>query len=312
MNGNVLKTETVEHGKSATAPEAPLVEGYTFDRWSDDFSNVTRNMYVQTMYNKDDIVKPSYDVKFETNGGTEVKSITQELGTIVSVKDINNKKTTKEGHTFAGWFTDEALTTAYAEVTMPKDGFTLYAKWDVNLFDVNFVDYNGKALKTEKVEFGKGATAPAEPTREGYTFANWNKDFSNVKNNMTVKATYTKNEVPVNPEPPVNPGDQGALVVERGITTPVVDNLPAPAVENVAQNDNIVVEQQENNETQEIDTENIGDDESPLSGRENGSRCILHWWILLIVAILTVIYTFDINKKKKQIRELEEEYLETV
>ena len=60
-------------------------------------------------------------------------------------------------------------------------------------YTVTFVDYNGTELKVETVERGNSATAPANPTRNGYTFAGWDKTFDNVTCDLTVTATYTKN-----------------------------------------------------------------------------------------------------------------------
>jgi len=58
-------------------------------------------------------------------------------------------------------------------------------------YTVTFVDWDGKELKTEPVTHGGEATAPiTDPTREGYTFKNWDTDFSNVTGNLTVKALY--------------------------------------------------------------------------------------------------------------------------
>ena len=52
-------------------------------------------------------------------------------------------------------------------------------------YTVTFVDGQGNTLKTEKVESGKAATPPADdPTRDGYTFDGWDKDFSKVTGNM--------------------------------------------------------------------------------------------------------------------------------
>lgn len=46
----VLKTETVEFKKSATAPTLPNRTGYTFSGWDVDFSNVTSNLTVTAQY----------------------------------------------------------------------------------------------------------------------------------------------------------------------------------------------------------------------------------------------------------------------
>ena len=63
-------------------------------------------------------------------------------------------------------------------------------------YTVTFKDYDGTVLKTETVESGKSATAPADPTRAGYTFNGWDKTFDNVTGNLTVTATYTQITAP--------------------------------------------------------------------------------------------------------------------
>ena len=60
-------------------------------------------------------------------------------------------------------------------------------------WDVEFVDWDGTILATMKVPNGEAATAPADPTREGYTFIGWDKDFSHVTDHMTVTAQYQIN-----------------------------------------------------------------------------------------------------------------------
>lgn len=64
-------------------------------------------------------------------------------------------------------------------------------------YTVVFKDYDGTVLKTCTVEKGGSATAPAAPTRSGYTFDGWDKDFSNVTSNLIVTAKYVKAGVPV-------------------------------------------------------------------------------------------------------------------
>lgn len=45
-----LKVQYVRSGEAAEAPEAPEIEGYTFSRWSDDFTSVYRDMVITAYY----------------------------------------------------------------------------------------------------------------------------------------------------------------------------------------------------------------------------------------------------------------------
>ena len=115
-------------------------------------------------------------------------------GTILKTEQVEQGKSAiapanpmREGYTFIGWDTDFSNVQSDLIITAQ------YEPYDPSkpiIFNVTFQDWDGTILKTEQVEQGKSATAPANPVREGYTFIGWDTDFSNVQSDLTVKALY--------------------------------------------------------------------------------------------------------------------------
>lgn len=85
-------------------------------------------------------------------------------------------------------------------VTITYEGQTI--SFLVNViptYAVTFKDWDGAVLKTETVQTGNAATAPAQPEREGYDFIGWDQDFSTINSNTIITATYIKK-----PDAPAN------------------------------------------------------------------------------------------------------------
>ena len=188
-NGDtVLSTQNIAHGASAVAPEIPTKVGHTFTGWDKEFSNVTSNLEVNAIW-----TVSSYKVTLNTNGGIiaegeEVISYTYGVGATLPTP-------TRDGYTFAGWYktedlTGDAITTIGTLATGDK---IYYAKWNNNQYTVIFKD-GDTVLSTQTVVYGQAAVAPEAPTKEGYTFAGWDKDFSKVTSNLTVNAKWNKNQ----------------------------------------------------------------------------------------------------------------------
>ena len=74
---------------------------------------------------------------------------------------------------------------------------TYTAQWEINTYTVTFVDYDENVLKTETVLHGGAATAPADPTRTGYTFIGWDVAFNEIQKSITVTALYTQDKYTV-------------------------------------------------------------------------------------------------------------------
>ena len=80
---------------------------------------------------------------------------------------------TKEGYTFDGWYKDAEFTEPYDFENGVTENVELYAKFTINVYDVNF--YDGSSLtSTQKVEHNSYAKEPVPaPTKNGYTFEGW-------------------------------------------------------------------------------------------------------------------------------------------
>lgn len=125
----------------------------------------------------------NYTITFVTNSDEEVEPIVYKKG-----EELNLPTLTKEGYDFKGWFLDSEFKEEFTDQEITKD-ITLYAKWEIKKFTVKFMDSTTE-IASVTVEYGKAATAPTPPEKVGYTFKGWDKDFSNVKQNLFVYAQY--------------------------------------------------------------------------------------------------------------------------
>ena len=172
-NGIVIDTQGVDYGSGATAPADPSRTGYTFTGWDVAFNNITGNLTVTAQYSID-----SYTVNFVDWNGNSLDTQIVTFGDSATAP-ANPSRT---GYTFTGW------DIAFNNIT---GNTTVTAQYSINNFTVEFVDWNGNVLDTQAVNYGDGATAPADPSRTGYTFVGWNVAFNNITGNLTVTATYT-------------------------------------------------------------------------------------------------------------------------
>lgn len=101
---------------------------------------------------------------------------------------------TKEGHTFIGWYNgEEKWNFADAVAT----DLTLTAKWQINQYTITFDTAGGSEVAPITQDYGTTITAPANPTKTGYTFAGWDKTIPSTMpaGDMTITARWTENRV---------------------------------------------------------------------------------------------------------------------
>ena len=159
--GSEIAPITQDYGTTITAPAAPTREGYTFIGWDRDIPTTmpAENVTITAKWKVN-----SYTITFDTAGGSEIASITQDYGTAITVPE----SPTREGYTFIGW--DKAI-----PATMPAENVTITAQWEINQYTITFDTAGGSEIAPITQDYGTVIAAPANPTREGYTFIGWDK-----------------------------------------------------------------------------------------------------------------------------------------
>ena len=183
--------QVLPSGTLATRPDTPATTpGCTFGGWNKadgtawDYASdkVTDNI---TLYAK--WTANTYTITFDTVGGSEIAPITQDYGTAITVP----ADPTREGYTFIGWEGE------FPE-TMPAHNMTVTAQWEINRYTITFDTAGGSEITPITQDYETAITAPADPTREGYTFIGWDREIPTTMpaENMTLKARWKDSEKP--------------------------------------------------------------------------------------------------------------------
>ena len=213
------KVEEIKVKKNATIEVLPTTtkDGYTFIEWQlngkkfNKNTKITSNITLKASWQKN--AEPSVDIKkytvtFNTDGGSSISSKKVAEGTRAS-KPTNP---TRDGYTFVEWQLDGKI---YNFNTVVTKDITLKAVWKKNgetkpveeKYTVSFDSNGGSSKNNQIVVAGNKANKPANPTKNGYTFVEWQLDGKTydfntpVTKNITLKAVWKKNEEPKPEEP---------------------------------------------------------------------------------------------------------------
>ncbi len=191
-------------------PTAPTKTGNTFDGWYLDAgfaslydfnSTISNSMTLYAKWSVND-----YIVTYDTKGGSALVA-----DTIAYDSTLSLQTPTRDGYTFDGWYEDDALTTPLSYTNMPAMNMTVYAKWSVINYDINY-NYNGGAADSEDILIESYSVESellhfVNAVREGYTFDGWYEasDFSGSTvswtqgqtGDITVYAKWTANDYTV-------------------------------------------------------------------------------------------------------------------
>lgn len=145
-------------------PDNPII----YDVW------MTPDQEIYRLYN-DIVTTPlSHTVSFHTDGGTIIDS----QSIVNGGKVANPGVVSKLGYEFKGWYTDKNYFDEWDfDTRSVTKTMTLYAKWDVQTYEVIF-EGNGATISPPLVvvSYGESVEQPSDVTRENYTFGGWFKD----------------------------------------------------------------------------------------------------------------------------------------
>ena len=180
--GSEIAPITQDYGTEITAPADPTRKGYTFKGWD---KEIPETMPADNITVKAQWEINQYTITFDTNGGSEIAPITQDYGTEITAPD----NPTRKGYTFKGW--DKEI-----PETMPAENITVKAQWGINQYTITFDTNGGSEIAPITQDYGTEITAPADPTRKGYTFKGWDKEIPETMpaDNITVKAQWEINQ----------------------------------------------------------------------------------------------------------------------
>ncbi len=178
----------------------PTKTGYTFLGWTGtDLTEATKKVTIANGSTGEKSFTATwqinqYTITFDSNGGSDVDPIKQDYNTAVTAPAAP----TKTGYTFTGW-------TPELPATIPAEDMTVTAQWQINQYTITFDSNGGPDVDPIKQDYNTAVTAPADPSKAGYSFGGWtpavpttmpaeNKTLTATWNLVTYNITYNLDE----------------------------------------------------------------------------------------------------------------------
>ncbi|MBQ3665118.1 MAG: peptidoglycan-binding protein [Lachnospiraceae bacterium] len=142
--GNTISEQEVTEGDNAVVPKAPEKTGYIFTGWDTNVTFVNSDLTIMATY-----IKEKYVVTFVDWEHQSIEQQEYEYGDILEYPDAPEAV---EGKEFTGW--------SVPENTQITENMICVAQFEVPIYEVAFVDFNGEVVHKQLVPYGEAAMSP--------------------------------------------------------------------------------------------------------------------------------------------------------
>ena len=141
----------------------------------------------------------AWDVTYQPGENGEGDAVT-DIKFYNDILTLRGKLFTRTGYTQTGWATVDGGEKVYGldAVYTQNEALTLYPVWNTNQYTITFDTAGGSEIAPITQDYGTSITAPADPTREGYTFIGWDREIPTTMpaENITLTARWKDSEKP--------------------------------------------------------------------------------------------------------------------
>ena len=150
--------QAINHGANAVLPTVTRT-GFVLSGWTGGYTNVTSHRTITAQW-----TTISHNVTFALNGGTRTGGGAL-IQAVAHGGEASLPSVYRVGHTFMGWSGGP-----HTNVTGAR---TLTAQWQINTYNVRFINWDGSVVSSQTINHGANAALPGAAFRQGHNFISW-------------------------------------------------------------------------------------------------------------------------------------------